>query len=143
MFFRNLTLFRFSAAVAGDLSRLDDVLGEHRLRPCGPLELFTKGFVPPIGRGEEAALTHVVKHCTWVCVGGEDKLLPAAVVNDELQRRVQKIAEEEDRKVMLFQPGASLSKIVDALFLRQVWAGNEAMLVDQGIELAWPQLTPV
>jgi recombination associated protein RdgC len=99
MFFRNLTLFRFSPAVAGDLSRLEEVLGEHRLRPCGPLELFTKGFVPPIGRGEEAALTHVVKHCTWVCVGGEDKLLPAAVVNDELQRRVQKIAEEEDRRV--------------------------------------------
>lgn len=99
MFFRNLTLFRFSPAVADDLSRLDEALGNHRLRPCGPMELFTKGFVPPIGRGEEAALAHAVKHCTWVSVGGEDKLLPAAVVNDELQRRVQKIAEEEGRKV--------------------------------------------
>ncbi|HET6430678.1 recombination-associated protein RdgC [Dyella sp.] len=99
MFFRNLTLFRFSPAVAEDLARLDEVLGEHRLRPCGPLEMFTKGFVPPVGRGEEAALTHVVKHCTMVTVGGEDKLLPAAVINDELQRKVQKIAEEEGRKV--------------------------------------------
>lgn len=99
MFFRNLTLFRFSPAVATDLERLDEALAEHRLRPCGPLELFTKGFVPPIGRGEEAPLTHAVKHCTWVSVGGEDKLLPAAVVNDELHRRVQKIAEEEGRKV--------------------------------------------
>lgn len=99
MFFRNLTLFRFSPAVADDLARLDDVLGEHRLRPCGPLEMFTKGFVPPVGRGEEAALTHVVKHSTMVTVGGEDKLLPAAVINDELQRKVQKIAEEEGRKV--------------------------------------------
>ncbi len=99
MFFRNLTLFRFSPAVAEDLARLDDVLGEHRLRPCGPLEMFTKGFVPPVGRGEEAALTHVVKACTMVTVGGEDKLLPAAVINDELQRKVQKIAEEEGRKV--------------------------------------------
>jgi recombination associated protein RdgC len=32
-------------------------------------------------------------------VGGEDKLLPAAVINDELHRKVQKIAEEEGRKV--------------------------------------------
>ena len=99
MFFRNLTLFRFSPAVAEDLVRLDEALADHRLRPCGPLELFTKGFVPPIGRGEEAALPHAVKHCTWVSVGGEDKLLPAAVVNDELHRRVQKIAEVEGRKV--------------------------------------------
>lgn len=99
MFFRNLTLFRFSPAVADDLNRLDDVLPEHRLRPCGPLEMFTKGFVPPVGRGEDAALTHVVKHSTMVTVGGEDKLLPAAVINDELHRKVQKIAEEEGRKV--------------------------------------------
>jgi recombination associated protein RdgC len=99
MFFRNLTLFRFSPAVAEDLKRLDEALPEHRLRPCGPLEMGTKGFVPPVGRGEEAALTHVVNACTMVTVGSEDKLLPSSVVNDELHRRVQKIAEEEDRKV--------------------------------------------
>jgi recombination associated protein RdgC len=99
MFFRNLTLFRFSPAVGDDLKRLDEALGEHRLRPCGPLEMFTKGFVPPVGRGDDAPLTHVVKHCTWLAVGGEDKILPGAVVNDELQRKIRKIADEEGRKV--------------------------------------------
>src|SRR5690349_23999113 len=99
MFFRNLTLFRFSPAVATDLDRLDDALAEHRLRPCGPLEMFTRGFVPPVGRGEGEPLTHSVKQSTLVTVGGEDKLLPAAVINDELHRKVQKIAEEEGRKV--------------------------------------------
>ncbi|HVC18121.1 MAG TPA: recombination-associated protein RdgC, partial [Rhodanobacter sp.] len=99
MFFRNLTLFRFSPAVAADLERLDEVLAEHRLRPCGPLEMFTRGFVPPVGRGEDLPLTHRMKQCTLLTVGGEDKLLPAQVVNEELQRKVQKIAEEEGRKV--------------------------------------------
>ena len=99
MFFRNLTLFRFSPAVAADLDRLDEVLADHRLRPCGPLEMFTKGFVPPLGRGENQPLTHSVKQCTLMTVGGEDKLLPAGVINDELQRKVQKIAEEEGRRV--------------------------------------------
>ncbi|HUH32060.1 MAG TPA: recombination-associated protein RdgC [Rhodanobacter sp.] len=99
MFFRNLTLFRFSPAVAADLDRLEAVLAEHRLRPCGPLEMFTRGFVPPVGRGEGEPLTHVLKHCALLTVGGEDKLLPAQVINEELHRRVQKIAEEEGRKV--------------------------------------------
>ncbi|GAB2572238.1 recombination-associated protein RdgC [Dyella jejuensis] len=99
MFFRNLTLFRFSPAVAEDLNRLEEVLGEHRLRSCGPLETGTRGFVPPVGRGDDAAMTQVVKACTLLTVGSEEKLLPAAVVNDELQRKVQKIAEEEGRKV--------------------------------------------
>jgi recombination associated protein RdgC len=100
-FFRNATLFRFSPAVAQDLDRLDEVLADHRLRQCGPLEMGTRGFVPPIGRqdDENAALTHNVTRCTQVVIGGEEKLLPAAIVNDELQRKVQKIAEEEGRKV--------------------------------------------
>ena len=99
MFYRNLTLFRFSPSVAADLGRLDEALSEHRLRPSGPLEMFTKGFVPPVGRGESDPLTHTVKQCTVFTVGGEDKLLPSSVINDELHRKVQKIAEEEGRKV--------------------------------------------
>jgi recombination associated protein RdgC len=99
MFFRNLTLFRFSPSVAEDLTRLDEALNDHRLRPCGPLEMGTRGFVPPVGRGDDAPMTHVVNACTLITVGSEEKLLPSAVVNDELQRRVQKIAEEEGRKV--------------------------------------------
>jgi len=99
MFFRHATLFRFSPAVAGDLQRLEEVLGEHRLRPCGPTEMFTKGFVPPVGNDDDSPLLNTVKHCTWLTVGGEDKILPTAVVNDELQRKVRKIAEENGRKV--------------------------------------------
>jgi recombination associated protein RdgC len=63
------------------------------------MEMGTRGFVPPVGRGDDAPMTHVVNACTLVTVGSEEKLLPAAVVNDELQRKVQKIAEEEGRKV--------------------------------------------
>ena len=44
MFFRNLTLFRFSPAVAAGLDGLEEALAAHRLRPCGPLELATGGF---------------------------------------------------------------------------------------------------
>lgn len=99
MFFRNLTLFRFQADTAADLARLDEVLTDHQLRPCGPMEMFTRGFVPPVGRGEDALLTHAVKHFTVITAGGEDKLLPAAVINDELRRKVNLIADEEGRKV--------------------------------------------
>lgn len=99
MFFRNLTLLRFQADTAEDLARLPDALAEHRLRPVGPMELFTRGFVPTVGRGENDPLTHTVDTCTLFTLGGEDKLLPAAVLNEALHRKVQHIAEEEGRKV--------------------------------------------
>jgi recombination associated protein RdgC len=98
MFFRNLTLFRFSPAVAADLERLAEALPDHALRPVGPMELSTRGFVSPLGRSAED-LTHVVGSNTMVVAGCEDKLLPAAVVNDEVAKRVQKIVDDEGRKV--------------------------------------------
>lgn len=98
MNFRNLTLFRFSAAVATDLSRLDEVLPKHRLRAVGPMEMSTSGFVSPLGRGEES-LTHTVGSHTLVVGASENRMLPSAVVNDELAKRTQKIAEQEGRKV--------------------------------------------
>lgn len=98
MFFRNLTLFRFSPAVAADLSRLDEVLPNHRLRDVGPMEIATRGFVSPFGLSAEG-LTHTVSQYTMVVAGSQDKLLPSAVVNDELHKRIQKIADGEGRKV--------------------------------------------
>ena len=98
MFFRNLTLFRFSEAMAESLADLDSPLEEKRLRPCGPLEQSTRGFVSPHGRNAEA-LTHKVGPYTLVALGGEDKLLPGSVVNEELSARLQKINEEQGRRV--------------------------------------------
>ena len=41
MWFRNLTLFRFSSTIAKSLKSLESDLDEKRLRPCGPIELAT------------------------------------------------------------------------------------------------------
>jgi len=98
MFFRNLTLFRFSPAVAATLADLESALAAHPLRPCGPLELATQGFVPPLGAAA-TALTHSAQGCVLFHAGSEDKLLPAAVVNAELGRRMQARAAELGRPV--------------------------------------------
>lgn len=98
MLFRNLTLFRFSPAVGADLARLEEALEQHRLRSCGALEMVTRGFVPPQGEDTEA-LSRVQGDYALVTLGSEEKLLPAVVVNEELSRKVKKIASEEARRV--------------------------------------------
>lgn len=95
MFFKNLTLFRFPTSL--DLSSLDEQLGEHRLRPVGPLEMGTRGFVSPFGR-EHEALTHRIGDGIWLRLGGEDKILPAAVVNEVVARKIEEMEEREGRK---------------------------------------------
>jgi recombination associated protein RdgC len=98
MWFRNLTLFRFSAAVAKSLKSLDADLGEKRLRACGAIELATRGFISPYGRAEEA-LVHRVGGFALVSVGCEDKLLPSSVINEELATRLQKITEKTGKRI--------------------------------------------
>ncbi len=98
MWFRNLTLFRFSESTAKTLKTLEASLNEQRLRACGPLELATHGFVSPYGRNEEV-LVHRVGPYALLTVGREDRLLPSSVVNDELAARLQKITEKEGRKI--------------------------------------------
>ena len=97
--FRNLSLFRFSPQVAANLNDLDTKLDDYRLRPCGSLEMKTRGFVPPVDTDPMGRLSQTVGIYTKIVVGGEDKLLPPGVVKDEVQRRVQAIAETQGRKL--------------------------------------------
>ena len=95
MFFRNLTLFRFPSSL--DFSQLDELLHEMQLKPVGALELSSRGFVSPFGRNEPE-LSHRIGEALWLTVGGEDKILPSAVVNDLLGKKLAEIEEKEGRK---------------------------------------------
>jgi len=95
MFFRNLTLFRFPTSLA--LDDLDGQLDACALKPVGALELSSRGFISPFGRDGET-LSHRIADAIWLSVGSEDKILPGAVVNDLLSRKLAEIEEKEGRK---------------------------------------------
>ncbi len=104
MLFKNLTLFRFPRSLRDALAGIDEKLPGFALKPVGALELSSRGFVSPFGRGHEA-LSHRVGDCVLLCLGGEDKILPAAVVNEVLTEKLDAIREEEGRS-----PGAKERK---------------------------------
>ena len=98
MFFRNLTLFRFPASINFD--DLETQLADAALKPVGPMELSSRGFISPFGRagGDDAALMHRIDDAIWLTVGGEDKLLPSSVVNDLLQKKVDEFEAKNARR---------------------------------------------
>ena len=95
MFFRNLTLFRFPTSL--DFNELEARLAECALKPVGALELSSRGFISPFGRDGEA-LSHGISDAIWLSVGTEEKILPGAVVNDLLARKLEEIEKKEGRK---------------------------------------------
>ncbi len=97
MFFRNLTFFRFPQSFALRPSFLDE-LAECALKPVGSLEFQSRGFVSPFGAGGEF-LANRIGDCIWLTLGGEDKILPAAVINGELSKRLRAVEEAEGRRL--------------------------------------------
>jgi recombination associated protein RdgC len=95
MFFRNLTIFRFPTSL--DLTDLDTRLADCALKPVGPMELSSRGFISPFGRDGES-LSHGIGDAIWLTVGSEERLLPGAVVNDLLSKKLAAIEEKEGRR---------------------------------------------
>ena len=98
MLFRNLSLFRFNPSLEKSFDSLDDALAEWALKPVGPLEQMSRGFVSPFGR-DQPALSHRVGSALWLTLGGEDRLLPSSVINDEVQRKLVQVEQREGRKL--------------------------------------------
>lgn len=95
MFFRNLTIFAFPTGTK--LCELVGGMAECQLKPVGPLELSSRGFISPFGRDSDE-LTRTIGAATWLTVGGEDRILPAAVINEALAKKLAEIEQAEGRK---------------------------------------------
>ena len=96
MFMRNLVLFRFPTST--DFSEVESVLPYGVLKPVGPLEMNSRGFISPFGREEQEHLSCRQGNFLWLTVGGEDKILPGAVVNRALESRLQVMEQEQGRR---------------------------------------------
>lgn len=88
MFFRNLVLFTLPEIQRIDLETLEAALARHALQPVGALAMQSRGFLPPLGA--EGALLQRIDNSLWLSLGGEDRILPGAVVHREWQLRIAK-----------------------------------------------------
>jgi len=96
LFFRNVTLFRFPACLRESFDSIEEQLAQCTLKPLGPLELTSRGFVSPFGRGE-SALHHHIADALLLTLGREAKVLPSAVIEAALADKLDQIEKTEGR----------------------------------------------
>lgn len=96
MWFKNLLIYRFTKPVNYSAEFIEEKLAEKGFSPCSGQDQYKTGWVPPIGGGEE--YVHTANGCIMVCQKRQDKILPAAVVNEFLADKVDDIQAREDRK---------------------------------------------
>ena len=103
MFFKNAVFFRFPKSVSESMRSLAEgedlqtALAEAVLKPVGPMELVSHGFIAPMGSKAEA-LFHRIGDAIWISVGSETRILPAAVINRELEAKLDEFEEKNGRR---------------------------------------------
>lgn len=92
MWFRNLQIYRLPTPWKIDLARLEEQLARGIFNNCASHEPLSRGWVPP---RKDGALIYSNNRQWLLSLTVEQRLLPAGVVNDEVQKRAQKITEEQ------------------------------------------------
>ncbi len=98
LWFKNLRVYRLSRALPFTADQIETHLSACRFTPCGSQDKQQLGFVAPAGKQSENLL-HASNGQFLVCVRKEEKMLPATVVRQNLEERVQKIEQEQQRKL--------------------------------------------
>ncbi|WP_446809001.1 recombination-associated protein RdgC [Methylomonas sp. 2BW1-5-20] len=110
MWFKNLAVYRFTEPFILDANALEQKLQQQPFRSCGSHDEFSFGWTAPLGRTSDA-LVHANNGFLMLCGKKEEKVVPASVINEMLQERINEIEEREARKL----PAKERSRIKDEL----------------------------
>lgn len=101
MWFKNISAYVFAEGFDLDVERLQQALTDHRFRACARSEQSRLGWVNPVDSRnvESDQFVHQLGAYAMVCLRKEEKLLPAAVVNDVVEEQVREIEARDARKV--------------------------------------------
>jgi recombination associated protein RdgC len=96
MYFKNAQIYRLSTEWPITLDALREQLATKPFKPCGSQDHESRGWAPPFDGGE---LVHAVGADLLVCMQVEQRILPAAVVQEEAAKRAAVIAEQQGFKL--------------------------------------------
>ncbi len=92
MWFKNIKSYSITESLNTTPEDISSSLAEHGFRHCGKQDLATMGWVSPLQGGSD--LVHAANNRVWLTLKKQERLLPAAVVNAELEQKVEKIEQE-------------------------------------------------
>ncbi|MDD5411830.1 MAG: recombination-associated protein RdgC [Methylobacter sp.] len=98
MWFKNLSIFRLTEDFTLSPEDLEQKLGALSFRPCGNQEESTFGWTSPLGKTSEH-LVHAANGFMMICGKKEEKVIPAAVVNEMVQEKILEAEDQQGRKL--------------------------------------------
>jgi recombination associated protein RdgC len=98
MWFSNLICYKFKQDISYQQDEFEKALEQDIFRPCGSQDLSSFGWTKALGKHGQM-LSHFSQKSILVCAKREEKVLPAAVINELVAEKVEQIEAEENRPV--------------------------------------------
>ncbi|MFT5113292.1 MAG: recombination associated protein RdgC [Parasphingorhabdus sp.] len=98
MWFKNLIAYQLDKPFNYGQEELEALLEKNPFDRCSSQQPWTIGWVPPMGRQGEL-LSHRSRSFTLLTARREERLLPAGVVREAVNEKVETIESEQDRRV--------------------------------------------
>ncbi|MFK3559318.1 recombination-associated protein RdgC [Pasteurella multocida] len=117
--FKNAIIYRLTKTLDWSTDKLQEVLQGHKYIPCDKSEMSRFGWTSPIINSE--LLYHAAENKILLVAMKEEKILPAHVVNNALNKRVTELEQKEGRKLKKVEK-LSLKDDVIAVLLQQAFS---------------------
>ncbi len=98
MWFKAASLFHFLDPFETKPEELEEMLAEHAFSHVNNRQLYSYGWVPPMGQGSEQ-LVHVSSGFMLLKARREERILPASVIKDHMAERIENLEKTLDRKI--------------------------------------------
>ncbi|EGY2190188.1 recombination-associated protein RdgC [Escherichia coli] len=132
--FKNIFIYRLSREVSWDTAEVNAALSKFVFTPCGSQDMAKAGWTPVLGDN----LTHEYQGFLLMQHKREEKILPSQVLKEELQKKILKLEEEQDRKLKKTEKDSLKDEVLHSLLPRAFTRKSLAkILIDRSNHLVF------
>ncbi|HDL7313789.1 TPA: recombination-associated protein RdgC [Yersinia enterocolitica] len=113
--FKNVLIYKLSRDVS--FANLEKQMAQFAFTPCGSQDMAKTGWISPMGN-ESAALAHVANKQILITLQCEKKDLPAPVIARELASKVERLEQEQHRKLKKTEKDSLKDEVIQTLLPR-------------------------
>ncbi|EFE23778.1 putative recombination associated protein [Edwardsiella tarda ATCC 23685] len=127
LWFKNLLIYRLNRETPLVAQEMESQLSAMAFTPCGSQDMSRTGWVPPLG-GDSDALAHCANGQILLCARKEEKILPAPVLKQALQAKIERLEAEQHRKLKKTEKDALKDEVLHSLLPRAFSRFNQTWL---------------